>query len=198
MGPTMCDGELGDPLPEIGLDDLEIKVRVALFQAVVELYLLGRHAFGLGDHLGVLLPRQIPDVPDGVLAVFREEDVTAARLDGLGHLLQVTVEVRHRLLLDVVRPIAQFGGLWEGVQDGVARRDGLVGEKRDGVVELLVPHRPPAPLVEAFDLADDPLAAPILRLALVRRFSRLHRYPTFPGPTPTFASEGSVVSTNTS
>src|SRR5829696_6618860 len=173
-------GELGDPLPEVCLHDLQVQIRVALLQAVVELYLLGRHALGLGYHLRVLLPRQLPDVPDGVLTIFGEEDLAAPPLDGVGHLLEVTIEVRHRLLLDVVGPLAEVGGLREGVQDGVARRDGFVGEQRDGVVELLVPHRPPAPLVKTFDLADDALAAPILRLALAWGLARLHAYPAFP------------------
>src|SRR5918997_5144350 len=95
-------GELRYPLPEVRLDDLEIQVRVVLLEAVVELYLLGRHALGLGDYPGVLLARQIPDVAYDVLAVGGEEDLPAPRLDGVGHLLQVMIQVRHRPPLDVV------------------------------------------------------------------------------------------------
>ena len=71
-----------------------------------------------------LPPRQVPDVADHVLAIVCEEDVAAARLDGVGHLLQVAVEVRHRLLLDTVRPLPELRRLGKGVQHGVAPGDG--------------------------------------------------------------------------
>src|SRR5215211_259161 len=105
------------------------------------------------------------------------------RLDGVGHLLEVAVEVRHRLLLDVVRPIAQLRRLGQRPKRRLASLQGLVDERGDRVVQLRVPHGPPPALVEALDPAHYPLAAPVLRVALARRFARLHRYPTFPGPT---------------
>ena len=37
-------GELRDPLPEVRLDDLEVKVGVVLFETAVQLDLLCRHA----------------------------------------------------------------------------------------------------------------------------------------------------------
>ena len=127
-------GELRDPLPKVRLDYLEPEVGVVFFEAAVELDLLGRHALGLGDDLRALAPREIPYVADDVLAVPGEEDVAAARLDGIGHLLQVAVEVRHRLLLDAVGPLPELGRLGQGVQDGVAPGYGLVGEELYGVV----------------------------------------------------------------
>jgi hypothetical protein len=96
-------GELRDPLPQVRLDDLE--AGVVLLQTPVQLDLLRRHALGLGDHLRALLLREVPYVADDVLTVGGEEDVAAARLDGIGHLSQVEVQVGHGLLLDAVGPL---------------------------------------------------------------------------------------------
>src|SRR5918993_500659 len=173
--------ELRDPLPEVRLDDLEIQVGVVLLEAPVQLDLLGRHALGLGYDLSALAPRQVTDVADDGLPILGEKDVAAAGLDVVRHLLQIVVEVRHGLLLYAVRPLPELRGLRQGVQDGVARRDGLAGKELDRVVELLVLRGLAAPLVEAFDPAHEPLVSPVLRLAPAGRLLRLHLQPPFFG-----------------
>ncbi len=166
--------ELRDPLPQVRLDDLEPEVSVVFLKPSVQLDLLGRHALGLGDDLRALSPRKVPNVAYDVLPVPGEEDVAAARLDGIGHLFQITVEVGHRLLLYAVCPLPELGRLGQGVQPGVARGDGLVGEELHGVVELLVRDGPARPFVEALDAAGDALVAMVLRLAPAGRLLGLH------------------------
>ncbi len=167
-------GELGDPLSEVRLHDLEVQIGVALLQAAVELYLLGRHALRLGDDLRPASPGEITDVPDDVLAVGGEVDVPSALLDGPGHLFQIPVEVRHRLLLYPVRPLAELGGLGKRREGRVARRQDLVGEELQGAVQGLVPGRPAAALVETFDGAFYPLAAVVRRVPLAGGLPGLH------------------------
>ncbi len=173
-------GKLGDPLPKVRLDDLQPEVCVVLLQAPVELYLLGRHALGLGDNFGVPPPRQVGHVPHYVFPFSGKEDLATTLFDGVGHLLQVAVQVGHGLLLDAIRPLSQLRRLGQRVQDGVAARNGLLGEVLDGVVQTPVSYGPPAPLVEALYLARDALAAPVLGVAPSGGLLRLHRYPTPP------------------
>jgi hypothetical protein len=97
--------ELRDPLPKVGLDDLEVEVSIVLLEPAVQFDLLRRHALGLGDDLRAPATREIPYVADDVLAVGCKEHVAAARLDGACHLLQVAVEVGHGLLLYAVGPL---------------------------------------------------------------------------------------------
>src|SRR3954454_25386039 len=151
----MIPGKLGDPLPKVRLHDLQAKLRVVLLQAPVELYLLGGHALRLGDELRPSSARQLADVAYDVLSIPGEEDMSAALLDGAGHLLQVAVEVRHRLLLYVIGPLPQLRRLGQSDQDGVTARDGLVGKEPDVSVEIPVRNRPPPPLVEPLYPADD-------------------------------------------
>src|SRR5918995_2052295 len=158
--------ELRDPLPEVRLHDLQVEVGVVLLEPLVELYLFGRHALGLGDDLRALAPRKIPDITNDVLAIRRKEDVAAARLYGVGHLFQVAVEVGHRLLLYAVSPLPELRRLGQGIEDSVAPDDGLVGEELDRVVELFVCDGPARPVVEALDPATYALVAAVLRLAL--------------------------------
>src|SRR5215216_249747 len=165
-------GELRDPLPEVRLDDL--KARVIFLEAAVQLNLLRRHALGLRDDLRSLSLREVSYVADDVLSVTGKEDVAAACLDGVGHLPQVAVEVGHRLLLDAVGPLPELGRLGQGIQDGIAPGHGLVGEKFDGIVELLVGDGPARPVVEALDAAGKALAAIVLRLAFAGRLPGLH------------------------
>src|SRR5918998_1250667 len=165
--------ELRDPLPEVRLHDLQVEVGVVLLQPLVQLDLLGRHALGFGDDLRALAPRQVPDIANDVLAVRRKEDVAAARLHGVGHLLQVAVEVGHRLLLYAVGPLPELRRLGQGVEYGVAPGDGFVGEQLDGVVELLVRDGLARPLVEALYPAADALVAAVGGLALARRLPGL-------------------------
>src|SRR5215210_2994306 len=145
--------ELGNPLSQVRLHYLQPEVGVVLFETVVELDLLGRHALGFGEDLRPTPARQIPDVADHVLAIFCEEHVSAPLLDGVGHLRKVVVEVRHRLLLGTIRLFPQLRSVRMGPQLGVAPGEGLVGEQGDRVVQLPVPDRFAATLVEAFDLA---------------------------------------------
>src|SRR5215212_8065694 len=165
-------GELCDPLPQVRLDDLEASV--VLLQTPVQLDLLRCHALGLGDDLRALLLREVPNVADHVLTIGREEDVAAACLDGGGHLPQVAVQVGHRLLLDAVGLLPQFGCLGQSLEDGVAPGHGFVGEELYRVVQLLVSDGPARPFVETLYTAAEALPAVVFRLALAGRLPGLH------------------------
>src|SRR5215211_2764508 len=167
-------GELGDPLPQVRLHYLQPEVGVILFETVVELDLLGRHALGLGEDLRPTPPRQIPDVADHVLAVLCEEHVSAPLLDDVGHLREVVVEVRHRLLLGTVRLLPQLRRVGMGSKLGVASGKCLVGEQGDRIVQLPVPDRLTATLVEAFDLALQTFLPAVFGIAAARWFAGLH------------------------
>src|ERR671911_1390373 len=167
-------GELGDPLSQVCLHYLQPEVGVVLFETVVQLDLLGRHALGLGEYLRSMPPRQIPDVADHVLAIFCEEHVSAPFLDSIGHLREVVVEVRHRLLLGAIRLFPQLRRVGMGSQLGVASGEGLAGEQRDRVVQLPIPDRLPPTLVEAFDLALQPFPPAVFGIAPARRLAGLH------------------------
>src|SRR5918998_4979360 len=163
--------ELRDPLPKVRLHDLQVEVGVVLFEALVELDLLGRHALGLGDDLRALSAGEVAYVADDVFSIRRKEDVAAARLHGVGHLFQVAVEVGHRLLLYAVSPLPELRRLGQGVQNRVAPGDGFVGKKLDGVVELLVRDGPAGPVVKALDPAPYALIAAVVGLAFAGRLS---------------------------
>src|SRR5215210_3410873 len=167
-------GELGDPLSQVRLHYLQPEIGVVLFETVVKLDLLGRHALGLGKDLRPTPPRQIPDVADHVLAVFCEEHVSSAFLDSVGHLREVVVQVRHRLLLGTIRFFPQLRRVGMGPQLGVASSEGLAGEQGDRIVQLPVSDRLPAPLVEAFDLAFQSFPPAVLGITPARRLAGLH------------------------
>ena len=96
-------GELDDVLAQIGFDRFDAVV----FQMLVEMDFFGGHRLRFHDQLDAAIVRQIADEVARFRAVVRPDHFAAARDDVALQFLQIVVQMIQRVLLDIVRVLAQ-------------------------------------------------------------------------------------------